>query len=77
MCVQKRFAAAHAAGYLNLHSLFREAKLGRNLFLRYAAEFPENEDFTTTGGQGINGRGEQDDFIAFARRLSRTRPSII
>ena len=77
MCFQKLFATAHTAGYLHLHGLFRKAKLGRDLLLRYATEFPEDEDFTTTGWQGVDGRGEQDDFIAFARSLSGPRPCLL
>ncbi len=74
---QKLLAAAHAAGHLDLHGLFREAELGGDRLLRHATEFAEDEDFTTTGGQGIDGGGEQNDFVAFAGGLSGTRPSII
>ena len=74
---QKLFAAAHATGHLHLHGLFREAKLGGNRLLRHATEFAEDEYFTTTGRQGIDGGREQDDFVAFAGGLSGTRPSII
>ena len=74
---QKLLAAAHAAGHLDLHGLFREAELGGDRLLRHATEFAEDEDFTTTGGQGIDGGGEQNDFVAFAGGLGGTRPSIL
>ncbi len=74
---QKFFAAAHAAGHLDLHGLFREAKLGGDRLLGDATEFAEDEDFTTTGRQGIDGGREQNNFFAFAGSLSGTRPSII
>jgi len=74
---QKLFAPAHAAGHLDLHGLFREAKLGGDRLLRDATEFAKNEDFTATGGQGIDGGGEQNDFVAFAGGLRGTRPSLI
>ena len=74
---QKFFAPAHAAGHLDLHGLFREAKLGGDRLLGDATEFAKDEDFTATGGQGIDGGCEQNDFFAFAGSLSGTRPSII
>jgi hypothetical protein len=77
MGFQKIFAAADAAGNLDLHGLFREAKLCGDRLLRDATEFSKDEDFTATGRQGIDGGGEQDDFIMFAGSLGGIRSSII
>ena len=74
---QKLLAPAHATGHLHLHGLLREAKLSGDRLLWHAAEFAEDEDFTTTGRQGIDSGCEQDDLIASAGSLSGTRPSII
>ena len=73
---QERTAAARTAGNLDLLGLFREAKLGGDRLVGHAPELAKDEDFTTTGGQGIDGGGGQDDFIAFAGSLRGTRPSL-
>ena len=74
---QKILAPAHAAGNLDLYGLFREAELGGDRLLGHATEFAQNEDFTTTGRQGINGGREQNDLVVFAGGFGGTRPSIL
>ena len=69
--------AAYAARNLDLHGLFRKAELGRDRLLRDAAEFAQDEYFTTTGRQRIDGGCQQNDFITYAGSLSGPRPSII
>jgi hypothetical protein len=74
--VEVLVTAFHAAHDLDFDRVFRNPERLSDHSLRKTFEFAQNNDFTASGKERVDGFDEESDFFAGAHRFDNARPTI-